>query len=53
LNLPLYPLLTLVMLAMRTVSMAAGMRHISLMITIAATHEHLRAVLGSTDFQGC
>jgi hypothetical protein len=52
LNLPFDPLLALMMLTMWTVSVTAGMRYKSLMITIATTHEHLGAVPGSTGLQG-
>ena len=51
LNLPLYPLLALMMLAMRAVSMTAGMRHKNLMVTITTTHEHPGAVPSSTGLQ--
>ena len=50
LELPFQPLLALMMLAMRTIAMAAGMRDEDLFFAADALRQHHRALRGAAQF---
>ena len=53
LQLAFEPLLTLMVLAVRAMAVAAGVRHQHLLRAAAALHLHLGAGLGAAAFDGC